>query len=112
MEDTLFNVLYATQLLEGWNATVKVAENGKEAVDMMIKETCDLILMDLQMPVMDGYTATVKIREFNKHIPVIALTASATSNVREKVAVAGMQDYITKPYSPDELLLKIKKYLS
>lgn len=112
VEDTLFNVLYATQLLEGWNAQVSVAENGQVAVDLMKAESCDLILMDLQMPVMDGYTATNKIREFNKKVPVIALTASATSNVREKVVKAGMQDYITKPYSPDDLLLKIKKYLS
>ena len=111
VEDTLFNVFYATQLLEGWNAVVRVAENGKAAVDMMMTETCDLILMDLQMPIMDGYTATAKIRAFNKDIPIIALTASATSNVKEKVTIAGMQDFITKPYSPDDLLLKIRKHL-
>ena len=112
VEDTLFNVLYATQLLEGWNANVEVAENGKVAIEMLKRGSCDLILMDLQMPVMDGYTATVKIREFNKVIPIIALTASATSNVREKVMKAGMQDYVTKPFNPDDFFLKLRKYLS
>jgi len=112
VEDTLFNVLYATQLLEGWNAKVDVAENGAVAVEMLQNENCDLVLMDLQMPVMDGYTATLKIREFNKQIPIIALTASATSNVREKVIAVGMQDYVTKPFNPDDFFVKLKKHLS
>ncbi len=112
VEDTLFNVLYATQLLEGWNAEVAVADNGQIAVDMMKNANYDIVLMDLQMPVMDGYTATVKIREHDQKTPIIALTASATSNVRDKVLEAGMQDYIVKPFNPDELLLKLKKYLA
>ncbi len=112
VEDTPFNVLYATQLLEDWNATVAVAENGEVAVSMLNSGNFDLVLMDLQMPVMDGYTATVKLREFDTKTPVIALTASATGNVREKVISAGMQDYIAKPFNPDDLLIKLKKYLS
>jgi signal transduction histidine kinase len=111
VEDTLFNVMFATQLLEGWNATVKVADNGAIAAEMLLNETYDLVLMDLQMPVMDGYTASKKIREFNKITPIIALTASATSNVREKVIAAGMQDYVTKPFNPDDFFIKLKKYL-
>ncbi len=111
VEDTLFNVLYATQLLEGWNATVEVADNGEIAVQMMQQANYDIVLMDLQMPVMDGYTATNKIREFNQDTPIVAITASATSNVRDKVLEAGMQDYIVKPFNPDELILKLKKYL-
>ena len=111
VEDTLFNVLYATQLLEDWNARVEVAENGAIAVEMLQNGNCDLVLMDLQMPVMDGYTATLKIREFDKTTPIIALTASATSNVREKVMQVGMQDYVTKPFNPDDFLIKLKKYL-
>jgi len=112
VEDTLFNVLYATQLLEGWNAQVSVADNGEIAIDMLKKNEYHLILMDLRMPVMDGYTATTEIRKFNKDIPVIALTASATSNVRQKVVEAGMQDYITKPLNPEEFYMKIKKQLA
>ncbi len=111
VEDTLFNVMFATQLLEGWNAKTEVADNGLEAVNMLQKGQYDLVLMDLQMPVMDGYTATIKIREFNSSIPIIALTASATNNVREKVMIAGMQDYVTKPFNPDDFYLKLKKYL-
>jgi len=67
--------------------------------------------MDLQMPVMDGYTATIKIREFNNAIPIIALTASATTNVREKVLAVGMQDYVTKPFNPNDFYLKLKRHL-
>jgi signal transduction histidine kinase/CheY-like chemotaxis protein len=112
VEDTLFNVLYASQLLEGWNAEIEVADNGAIAVTMMRSSAFDLVLMDLQMPVMDGYTATLKIREFNSTTPIIALTASATSDVRERVIGVGMQDYILKPFNPDDLILKTKKYLN
>jgi len=111
VEDTLFNVLYATQLLEGWDAKVEVADNGERAVRMLQTNNYDLILMDLQIPVMDGYTATTRIREFNKITPIMALTASATSEVREKVLEAGMQDYIVKPFNPDDLIIKLKRYL-
>jgi len=112
VEDTLFNVLYASQLLESWNARVEVADNGEMAIDMLQSDAFDLVLMDLRMPIMDGYTATIKIREFNAEIPIIALTASATSNVRLKVIQAGMQDYVTKPLNPDELFMKIRKFLA
>jgi CheY-like chemotaxis protein len=112
VEDTLFNVLYATQLLEGWNANVDVADNGAIAVEMAKKGNYNLILMDLQMPVMDGHTAANKIREFDAEIPIIALTASASSDVREKIMASGMQDYVTKPFNPDDLIIKLKKYLS
>jgi signal transduction histidine kinase len=112
VEDTLMNVLVASQLLEGWNAEVVVAENGLLAVEKARKEQFDLVLMDLQMPVMDGYTATFQIREFNKTIPIIALTAADTSNIREKVLAVGMQDFITKPLHPDEFFHRLKKYLA
>jgi len=110
-EDTMFNVFYATQLLESWNSQVEVAENGQIAVEMMKTGNYDLILMDLHMPVMDGYTAAIKIREFNTTIPIVALTASVSGNVREKVMEAGMQDYVTKPLNPDEFYIKVRKYL-
>ena len=67
--------------------------------------------MDLQMPILDGYAATRQIREFNKTIPIIALTASADNNIREKVIAAGMQDYVTKPLNPDDFYTRIKKYI-
>jgi CheY-like chemotaxis protein/anti-sigma regulatory factor (Ser/Thr protein kinase) len=111
VEDTPFNVLFATQLLEDWNAVVDAVEHGALAVEKLKQSSYDLVLMDLQMPVMDGYTATVEIRKFNQHVPIVALTASATSNVREKVLQAGMQDYVTKPFNPDEFYHRLKKLL-
>jgi len=111
VEDTQFNILFATQLLESWNATIDVAENGLLATEKLQQNSYDLVLMDLQMPVMDGYTATIKIREFNTAIPIIALTASATTNVREKVLTVGMQDYVTKPFNPNDFYLKLKRHL-
>ncbi len=111
VEDTPFNILLAVQLLEGWNAVVDVAENGLEAVVKMQQREYDLVLMDLQMPVMDGYTATQKIREFNIHTPIMALTASASTNIREKVTSAGMQDYVSKPFNPDDLFLRLRKWV-
>jgi len=111
VEDTQFNILFATQLLESWNAAIDVAENGLLATEKLKQTSFDLVLMDLQMPVMDGYTATIKIREFNNAIPIIALTASATTNVREKVLAVGMQDYVTKPFNPNDFYLKLKRHL-
>jgi len=111
VEDTPFNVLYAVQLLEGWKASVGVAENGEMAIQRCKEAQYDLILMDLQMPILDGYAATRQIREFNKTIPIIALTASADNNIREKVIAAGMQDYVTKPLNPDDFYTRIKKYI-
>jgi len=99
-------------LLEGWNIIVDVAENGELAVKKIKETPYDLVLMDLQMPVMDGYTATRKIRGFDMNTPIIALTASATSNVREQVMKAGMQDYVTKPFNPDDFYIKLKRYLA
>ena len=108
VEDTPFNILFTTQLLEGWNTVIDIAENGAIAVEKVQIQSYDLVIMDLHMPVMDGYTATRKIREFNQHIPIIALTASATVDIEQKIFDAGMQDFITKPFNPDDLFFKIK----
>jgi CheY-like chemotaxis protein len=101
-------VLFTTQLLEGWNTVIDVAENGAIAVEKVQEKTYDLVIMDLHMPVMDGYTATRRIREFNQQIPIIALTASATADIEQKIADAGMQAYVTKPFNPDDLYFKIR----
>jgi CheY-like chemotaxis protein len=66
--------------------------------------------MDIQMPIMDGYTATQKIREKDANIPIIALTASANFNNQDKAFTVGMNDYVTKPFNPSELFQKIAKY--
>ncbi|MDE3212131.1 MAG: response regulator [Bacteroidota bacterium] len=112
VEDTHFNVLYARQLLKGWCLQVDVAENGQMAVEKVYEGVYDLVLMDLQMPVMDGFSATEEIRQFNQKVPIIALTASASSSIKDKVLEVGMQDYVTKPFNPDIFLQKLTKYLS
>lgn len=109
VEDTPFNILFTTQLLEGWNTLVDVAENGAIAVDKMKEREYDLVIMDLHMPVMDGYTSTKKIREFNQDTPIMALTASATAHIREMIFAAGMQDYVTKPFDSDQLFSQMKR---
>ena len=111
VEDTEFNIFFATQLLEGWNAETDIAINGLIAVEKAKENKYDLILMDLQMPEMDGYTASEQIRKFDTITPIIALTASASNDVKEKVMEVGMQDYITKPFNPNEFFQRIIKYM-
>ncbi len=105
-------------LLLSLNKEVKkidVADNGKEAVDKFGKSKYDIILMDIQMPIMDGIVATRKIREVESSIhsrtPIIAITANALHGDRETCLSAGMDDYISKPFNAEDLLLKMKKLL-
>lgn len=94
---------------------IDVAFNGKEALDKFGKAKYDLILMDVQMPIMDGFKATQKIREIeestNSHTPIIAVTANAFPEDKERCMAVGMDDYISKPFQPEELINKIKKHL-
>ncbi|SNS96173.1 Signal transduction histidine kinase [Ekhidna lutea] len=111
VEDNQMNIMVAEKFLKKWELNVEVAHNGQEAVEMMMEKSYDLILMDLQMPIMDGYKATRKIRTFNQKTPIIALTASALLKVRQEVIAAGMNDYITKPFDPNELRRKIASFI-
>jgi len=90
------------------------AENGEEALAAIAKQRPDLILMDIQLPVMDGYTATRRIKTDAdlKSIPIIAVTSYALSGEEKKAREAGCDDYVPKPYSPRQLLAKIKQYLA
>jgi two-component system, cell cycle response regulator DivK len=90
------------------------AENGEEALAAIAKARPDLILMDIQLPIMDGYTATRRIKEDPalRSIPVIAVTSYALSGEEKRAREAGCDDYIPKPYSPRELLAKVRQYLS
>jgi two-component system, cell cycle response regulator DivK len=89
-------------------------ENGEEALAAIAKVRPDLILMDIQLPIMDGYTATRRIKADPalRSIPVIAVTSYALSGEEKKAREAGCDDYIPKPYSPRELLAKVRQYLS
>ncbi len=110
VEDVEFNVLVAEKMLKIWNAAVDVSSNGQEAVQMAKTGSYDIILMDLQMPVMDGYTASRCIREFDSCTPIIALTASASADMQQKALDHGMNDTISKPFNPNDLFETVKKY--
>lgn len=115
VEDNYINQMIAKKFLVKWEFEVDVANNGQEALDMIRDGDYHLVLMDLQMPVLDGYQATQKIRELDDHkkdIPIIALTASAMMEIQEKVYAVGMNDFVLKPFKPDELFSKIQKHLS
>jgi PAS domain S-box-containing protein len=115
-EDTLFNQKFIRRLLERRNHQATVVQNGIEAVETFLNGTFDLILMDVQMPEMDGFAATARIREIEKeqgrHIPIIAMTAHAMKGDRERCLEAGMDDYVPKPISSDTLLNSIKKLVT
>ena len=104
-EDNAVNQRVARLMLERLGCRVDVAANGREAVEMVSQRNYDLILMDCQMPEMDGYEATVAIRshERGRRIPIVALTANALDRDRERCAAAGMNDFLSKPIRSDEL---------
>ena len=107
VEDNLINQKVAQRLLEKAGHTVTIASNGKEAVDLLEHQTFDLVLMDVQMPEMDGLEATAVIRQqeegTERHMPIVALTAHAMIGDREKCLEAGMDGYVTKPVQPPVL---------
>lgn len=107
VEDHPINQRLAQTLLEKWNYVVTTVENGIEALAALRKTTVDLILMDLQMPAMDGFQTTAVIRrdELNtgRHVPIVALTAHAIEGDRQRCLAAGMDAYVSKPIRPEEL---------
>jgi signal transduction histidine kinase/DNA-binding response OmpR family regulator len=108
VEDNELNRFLALTILKKWNASIYVAENGLEAIEVVKNKPIDIILMDIQMPVMDGVASAIAIRkELHSNIPIIALTANALESEKEKCWQAGMNEYITKPYKPEYLLEKI-----
>ena len=115
VEDNEVNVLIARKYLERWKVKLDVATNGQAAVEQVQNHDYDLVLMDLQMPIMDGYEAAHRIRQLSdprkQAVPIIALTASVLAEEREKVLAAGMNDYITKPIDPDRLGEKMAEQL-
>jgi PAS domain S-box-containing protein len=112
VEDNLMNQKLALQVLNRLGYTAQVAENGQKALDLLQNEEMDLILMDIQMPVMDGYTTTGHIRNTLKsRVPIIAMTAHALANEREQCLKAGMNDFIPKPFQIEELQRIMRKYL-
>jgi signal transduction histidine kinase/CheY-like chemotaxis protein len=114
-EDNKINQMVLVKFLENWKFNVLIANHGKEVLEILTKHKIDLILMDCQMPIMDGFTTTKQIREGNfsyKNIPIVAVTANALKEDRERCISAGMNDYISKPFSPHELTKILKTYLN
>lgn len=113
VEDNQMNQLLMKHTFQSWNLHFVLAENGQQAIDKLQKDKYDLVLLDIQMPIMDGYLAAKTIRhELKSNIPIIAMTAHAMAGEREKCLSHGMNDYISKPIQEKELLHLLKKYLA
>ncbi|MDD2792840.1 MAG: PAS domain S-box protein [Sediminibacterium sp.] len=114
-EDVTINQIIVKQILEDWGHDVVLAGNGQEAIDFLKKEDFDLVLMDIHMPVMDGYEATQLIRNMSQtnkaSVPVIALTANAFKNEIDRFSEAGFNDYITKPFTEEKLFRSMSNLL-
>lgn len=112
VEDNKINQIVVAKMLRRLDMEVSTADNGLEALDVFDKQHFDLILMDIQMPEMDGYRATAEIRRHpdptKRDVPIIALTASAFLTEKEKAVLFGMNDHVGKPFGPEELLEKIQ----
>lgn len=112
-EDNEMNQKIVTMMLRKAGLNFDVANNGEEAVKAYKSYHYDMILMDCQMPILDGYEATKKIREIQKkHIPIIAVTAHAFQEAMEKCVSCGMDDFLCKPLSNEKLIETIKKHLN
>ncbi|MDD7916037.1 response regulator [Polaribacter ponticola] len=108
VEDNQINIMVGKQILEKAKLEVEIAKDGLTAVQMAKENHYDTILMDIQMPVMDGYTASKKIREFNKKVPIIALSASVFMELKDRMIESGMNGFIFKPFDPEDLLNEIE----
>jgi signal transduction histidine kinase/DNA-binding response OmpR family regulator/integral membrane sensor domain MASE1 len=116
VEDNVFNQRVATTLLEKNGHKVRVAENGREAINILDRESYDVVLMDVQMPEMDGLQATEEIRNRERirggHLPIVAVTAHAMKGDKERFLAAGMDSYVTKPIRLEELWTAIRGILN
>ena len=113
VEDNNINAKFMQKILKNKELSCDIAKDGKGALEAYEAREYDLIFMDCQMPVMDGYDATRKIREIesNKHIPIIAMTANAMKGDKEKCIEAGMDDYLSKPVKVEDIAKVLTKYL-
>ncbi|PWQ94691.1 response regulator [Leucothrix arctica] len=110
VEDNKINQMVARKLLEKQGCKVTIANNGIEALDEIQNSEFDLVLMDCQMPIMDGFEATRNIRQSGNDIPIIALTANAQNSDRDACLEAGMNDFLSKPFDPPTLFEMIRRY--
>jgi PAS domain S-box-containing protein len=116
VEDNPVNAEIACTVIESFGCHTQSAEDGYKALDLLAREDFDLILMDCHMPGLDGYGATAEIRQREKplgnHIPIVALTANAMANEREHCLAVGMDDYLSKPFTPEQLHNVLQQWLT
>jgi PAS domain S-box-containing protein len=110
-EDNLFNANIARRFITGWGGEIDLVVDGRQALEFVARTKYDLILMDVQMPVLDGFACTRKIRQHFKDIPIIAVTASPKNEIISEIIACGMNDFVSKPFKPNELRAKILEYL-
>src|SRR5580698_4381147 len=110
-EDNLFNANIARRFITGWGGEIDLVVDGRQALEFVARTKYDLILMDVQMPVLDGFACTRKIRKHFKDIPIIAVTASPKNEIINEIMACGMNDFVSKPFKPNELRTKILEYL-
>ena len=111
VEDNKINIMVCRQVLEKENLVVDVAFDGLMAVKMVRENIYDVVLMDIQMPVMDGYTSAVEIRKFNTTLPILALSASVFLEVKNKIFESGMNGFVFKPFTPEDLFNRIEEVI-
>ncbi len=111
VDDNVMNKTVATKLLTSWHAEVDTAEDGLTALEKINSNAYDLVLMDLYMPVLDGFHAVSRMREAGHQVPVIALTANGSEEERKRIVEAGVQGYLSKPFVPQDLFNKLLQHL-
>ena len=111
VEDNKINIMVGKQILERANIVVDVAFDGLMAVNMVKENDYCVVLMDIQMPIMDGYTSSMEIRKFNTELPILALSASVFIEVKSKIEKSGMNGFIFKPFDPEDLFNRIEEVM-
>jgi len=111
VDDNNINQLVTKKILSQYEIVPKAVSSGMEAIDLLQKELFDCVLMDLHMPDLDGYETTSKIRLFNKTIPIIALTAASTEEVKSKISTSQINGYIMKPFILEDFIETIHNFI-
>ena len=110
VEDNEVNILVAKTFLSKWGASIDIAQNGQEAIQLFDEQKHSIVLMDMHMPIMDGYEATRILRERGVKTPIIALTASLPREIEDRIKNTGINDIVVKPFIPSELFKLILHY--
>ena len=110
-EDNPFNANIARRFITGWGASMDLVLDGQQALEFALRKKYDLILMDVQMPVLDGFACTRAIRKYLPDVPVIAVTASPKNEIISEMLASGMNDFVSKPFKPEELRSKMLQFL-